>query len=167
MAAGATYNCIATTTLSSAASSVTFSSIPGTYTDLVLIVNQTATTTNNHGIQFNSDTNFNYSTTLVYGNGTSAISERKATSGGGATPYIFTNNGGVTAISTSIIQIMNYSNTTTYKTLLSRWSQGNLAAAAFVGLWQNTSAITSVTYLAGAGNINSGSTFTLYGILSA
>ena len=162
-----TYEPIATTTLGSAQSSVTFSSISGSYTDLVLIVNQTATTTNNHGIQFNGDTNFNYSTTLVYGDGTSAASERKATTGGGATPYIFTNNGGVTAISTSIIQIMNYSNTTTNKTVISRWSQSNVGAVAFAGLWQNTSAIISVTYLAGAGNINSGSTFTLYGIKAA
>lgn len=162
-----TYESIATTTLSSTASSVTFSSISGSYTDLVLVITQTATTTNNHGIRFNNDTGFNYSTTLVYGDGSSAGSERKATSGGGSQNFIYTNNGGVTAISTSIIQIMNYSNATTNKTVISRWSQSSVGAAAFAGLWQNTAAINRVDYVTAAGNINSGSTFTLYGIKSA
>jgi hypothetical protein len=167
MAAGSTYTPLATQTLGSAAASVTFSSISGAYTDLVLVVNQQATSSNNHGIQFNGDTGFNYSTTLLLGDGSSASSERKTTGGGGAQAFIFTNNGGSTAISTSIIQIMNYSNTTTYKTLLSRWAQANSITAAAVGLWQNTAAITSVTYVASAGNISAGSIFTLYGIAAA
>lgn len=162
----ATYDCIATTTLGSAATSVTFSSIPSTYTDLVLIVNQTATTANNHGIRFNNDTASNYSTTLLYGDGSSAASDRKTTSGGGSVTFIYTNNGGATARGTSIIQIMNYSNSTTYKTAITRWSQANTFVAALVGLWQSTAAINRVDYVAGAGDISSGSTFTLYGIKS-
>ena len=162
-----TYEPIATTTLSSTASSVTFSSISGSYTDLVLVITQTATTTNNHGIRFNNDTGFNYSTTLVYGDGSSVGSERKATSGGGSVNYIFTNNGSTGAIATVLIHIMNYSNSSTYKSLLARWGRPDSGVVASVGLWQNTAAINTVDYVAGAGNINSGSTFTLYGIKSA
>ena len=160
-----TYTPLASTTLTEAASSVTLGNIPQTYTDLVLVVNQQAVSTANHGVSFNGDTNFNYSTTAIFGDGSSATSERKTTSAsdGGRRAFVWTNNGGATAIGTSIIQVMNYSNTTTHKTVLSRGNNADNGVMASVGLWQNTAAITSLTYES-AGNINSGSTFTLYGI---
>ena len=79
MAAGNTYTPIATTTLGSAASSYTFSSIPGTYTDLVLVVSgkystgTTGTTTVQIQVGNTSlDTGANYS--IVYLNGSGALS---------------------------------------------------------------------------------------------
>jgi hypothetical protein len=74
---------------------------------------------------------------------------------------------GTNIYSNAIINIQNYSNTTTYKTALLR---SNLATGtypgvdAFVGLWRSTSAITSITILPASNNLLSGSTFTLYGI---
>ena len=158
-----TYTLIASNTLSSAAATVTFSSIPATYIDLVLVINY-GVTSNLYAprIRFNSDTGANYSDTIVSGNGTTATSERHS----GATS-ISGSSTGVTNIllqNVSTLSVMDYSNTTTYKTLTGRNSAPGNEASAFVGLWRNTSAINSITILVGAGDLMSGSTFKLYGI---
>ena len=159
-----TYEAIATQTLTVATTSVTFSSIPQTYTDLVLISNPKNSTSTAVNIYFNSDTGTNYSCTRVYGGGGVASSDRFSNTasslGGWGTntntfPYVF------------ISHIMNYSNTTTFKPMLTRPNEMN---AAYVGListvWRNTNAITSVSFNGNA-NFSIGSTFTLYGIKAA
>lgn len=160
MTAGQTYFPIANTTLSSAAASYTFSSISGSYTDLVLVIGGTLSADISAGIYFNGDTGTNYSTTRMYGNGSSAAS---STSGNENKISITTGTGNV--ISTYIINIMNYANTTTYKTIIGRAAQDSSSARA--GLWRSTSAITSVTIIANGGNIASGTVLTLYGIAAA
>lgn len=160
-----TYEPIATQILTANATSVTFSSIPSSYTDLILIFNGTNATSNNGlRLRFNSDSGTNYSTTYLYGNGSSAVSERTTNTTGG---QIATDIASTQA--TSIAHIMNYSNTTTFKTFLGRGSSAANFADAQVSLWRNTAAITSVTVLLGAGtsNFSTGSTFTLYGIKAA
>ena len=162
MAAGATYEPIATQTLASAAASITFSSIPSTYTDLMLIVNGTAGSGLNMLMQYNSDTATNYSTTRILGDGTTAMSDRITTS---ADMYI-----GVmgTVNTTNVIQVQNYANTTTYKTALSRANSSTIWTAAMVGLWRSTSAINAIKiYLASSGSFQTGTTATLYGIAAA
>jgi hypothetical protein len=62
---------------------------------------------------------------------------------------------------------MNYANTTTYKTVLSRANNSAAGTEAIVGLWRSSAAITSMTVLSETGNIAIGSTFSLYGILAA
>jgi len=167
MPAGATYESIATTTLGSAQASVTFSSISGSYTDLVLIINGKLTTTGNGMfVRINSDTGTNYSTTNVNGNGTSATSGRHTNNSNGI--HIGSWQSGSSAdFAVSITHFMNYANTTTYKTAINRCSVPD--ADAQVGLWRNTNAITSLTLR--TDNVSntwaSGSTFTLYGILAA
>jgi len=159
-----TYESIATNTLSSAASSVTFSTISGSYTDLVLVSNgkMAAGSAVNNKITFNSDTASNYSRTYVYGDGSTALSGRDSSQNN--LGFIYWNS---TNPSNTIVQIMNYSNATTYKTALARTSEDGVAAA-YVGLWRSTSAITSITITRGSTNdFASGSTFTLYGIKSA
>jgi len=166
MAAGSTYSPIATTTLSSAATSYTFSSIPGTYTDLVLVVTGNTNNPTNPTMQFNGDTGTNYSTTWLAGNGTSASSSRASN----ASSIVTNNQGYMTSTSNTVIitQIMSYSNTSTYKSALSRSNAAATGTDATVGLWRSTSAITSVTVLTGSANTFSiGNTFTLYGIASA
>ena len=77
MAAGSTYTPIATTTASGSASSVTFSSIPSTYTDLVIVADILgAASTADAVLRFNSDTTSNYSETVIRGDGSSAASAR-------------------------------------------------------------------------------------------
>ena len=159
MPAGSTYTPIATTTLGSAAGSYTFSSIPSTYTDLVLIVNPKASVSN-MGIRFNSDSGTNYSDTWVYGTGTSALSTR--TSNGNRIYQTIT--AGYVIMK---VNIMNYANTTTYKTTISRTDDAANGVTAIVGNWRSTSAINAITVLAGTGNLPAGTDLTLYGIASA
>lgn len=161
-----TYEPISTTTLSSAAATVTFSSISGSYTDLVLVVvsKWTGSGNSSYGMRFNSDSGSNYSRTYLLGDGGSASSAR-------ATNQTNTYNGQVNATewSPAIFHIMNYSNSTTYKTIVSRTDQTGSYVTAMVALWRSTNAITSIDlgYFDTASNWASGSTFSLYGIKSA
>jgi len=163
-----TYEKIATTTLSSTTNTVTFSSISGAYTDLVLIINGKSDAEASPVLQFNSDTGNNYSDTYMSGRSTNATASVRDTS----QPYIWLvaysrlNTSNLNLL--SIINVMNYSNSTTYKTVLTRSGnavQGNVDTG--VGLWRNTNAITSISVKTASNNFVSGSTFTLYGILKA
>jgi hypothetical protein len=158
-----TYEKIATTTLGSAQATVTFTSITGTYTDLVLITNS-ATGSNDIDmyIQVNSDTGSNYSWTRVQGSGTVAGSARSSSSSLG---YRVGNmSGSNVGQNNTIIQFQNYSNTTTFKTILSRSNNASFLVELFVGLWRSSSAITSMDIKTQSGTFSTGSTFTLYGI---
>ena len=156
----ATYEKIATTTLGSAQASITFSSISGSYTDIVLILAGTVGSLSNVAFQVNSDTGSNYSNTLMLGSGSAATSERQSNTSSGA--------GTVVATGQSIIklQFMNYSNTTTYKTVLNNGGNAGSYIGAGVNLWRSTSAITSIKVMTFNDNstYQTGSTFTLYGI---
>ena len=159
-----TYEPIATTTLGSNAPSVTFSSISGTYTDLVLVFSGSVTVPEDFQIQVNSDTGSNYSRTWVTGNGSAAASARASSD----TKMRLAQNGyATTGISNVIVQFMNYSNTTTNKTVLSRANNAATGTDAIVNLWRSTAAITSIYVYVPSGNFATGSTFTLYGILAA
>jgi hypothetical protein len=161
-----TYEPIATTTLGSAAADVTFSSISGTYTDLVVIYNALAATGNpDMTCQINGDTATNYSATRLTGNGTAASSARYSSQSfcrfdefAAAT---------TTAATTGLVSVMNYSNATTYKTLISRSNQAGSGVEAFVNLWRSTAAITSLKFAFTSGNIATNAVFTLYGIKAA
>jgi hypothetical protein len=165
MAAGNTYESIATQTLGSAAATVTFSSISGSYTDLVLIGQIKGTASTFLNLQFNGDTASNYSRVVLAGQGTVAASELRSNRTAINTDYfqtIQTNFNYITRIN-----IMNYSNSTTYKTVLCRPDNAANGTGATVGLWRSTSAITSVTLLADGNSFDIGTTFSLYGIKAA
>ncbi len=166
MAAGSTYEPIATTTLGSSASSVTFSSIPQTYTDLVLVTEGIGASGGSYdadlNVQFNSDTGANYSFTYFFGTGSSTTANR----GTGTTNGIV---GGVNdnGRSMAICHFNNYSNTNTYKTFIARINRPTLVAA-FVNLWRSNSAISTIyLFPAGGKSFAAGFTFTLYGITAA
>jgi hypothetical protein len=167
-----TYEPIATYTVPSAQSSYTFTSIPSTYTDLVLVAyaKSSLTTTTQVKLTFNSDTTTNYSWTRLLGDGSAASSARGTTQAYVEVGYIAGNSGTVQP-DIFILNIMNYANTTTFKTLTSRWQSMNAAnayVAAVVGLWRKTpEAITSITLAPTSANFDTGSTFTLYGIKAA
>lgn len=163
MAAGSTYTPLATQTLSSAAATVTFSSISGAYTDLVLIFGGTG-----NGVdiqyQFNGDTGTNYSVTRLSGNGTTAVSNRNTNYASIEADYNAYANATQTV---NICNIMNYSNSTTYKTALFRSNNASLGVDAGVGLWRNTAAITQVLIKTNASTFSTGTVFSLYGIAAA
>ena len=163
MAAGSTYTPIANTTLTSTSSSVSFSSISGSYTDLVLVIlTAISSGANDTWLRFNSDSGTNYSRTKVASDGSSMTSFRAANQNA----YYGIGNIG-TQWMMSVNHIMDYTNTTTYKTLLTRHGSLSNETAESVGLWRSTSAITSIEIAPGTSTFISGSTFTLYGIVAA
>jgi hypothetical protein len=160
----ATYEPIATTTLASAVSTFTFSSIPSTYTDLVLIADMSSAGTNAYpSVRLNGDSASNYSRTYINGDGGTVSSSRNSESWW----TVFGNQ--LAASRTNIIMhIMNYSNTTTFKTALSRKNDTGGVMGVTVHLWRSTAAINSVQIgTQTADTFSIGTTFTLYGIKAA
>ena len=167
MAAGATYEPIATTTLSSATGTIIFSSISGSYTDLVLIASRrysnVGTGAENTFIRFNNDSTALYSMTyLIDGPGSGRFANFNS---------LYTSAGGneiANRFSVDVWNIMNYSNTTTYKTSMLRMNFGVNMLQQWVGLWRSTAAINRIDIIgSGSATFAIGSTFSLYGIAAA
>lgn len=161
----ATYEPIEAKTLGSDVATVTFSSIPATYTDLVLVmaVKKSASDGGYLALRYNSDTATNYSATYMYGNGTSALSGRVSSEAFGRFGNASTSN-----FENTIVSIQNYANATTYKTSISRSNLSNVYTLSYCTLWRKApEAINSITILTDTGNLVTGSTFTLYGIKAA
>ena len=173
MAAGSTYTPIATATATGGVTEIiTFSSISGSYTDLILIANTgpmpeiTA-----FRFRFNSDAGSNYSYLQASTLGSNAATTQDANQVSGLVSGSLMNT---TDRSMFVINILNYSNSSTYKTTIntgSRADSTNLAALSMcVSTWHSTSPITTVSISGGFGGgvyIPNGSTFTLYGIAAA
>lgn len=165
-----TYESIATNTLGSAAASVTFSSIPATYTDLVLVINARGTTVaTSTSVYFTTNiTGANYSLTWLVGNGVGAASSRYSGLSQGYLGYISAASNPASSFGNIIANFMNYSNTTTFKTIISRGNVAEAETDAYVNLVRGTSALTTITVGEGSGNnFVTGSTFNLYGIKAA
>ena len=162
-----TYEKIATTTLGSNQSSVTFSSISSAYTDLVIVMNGSDTGGVQLAIQYNGDTGNNYSMVGLTGNGSIAYSV-KGLNGAliqfGWDAYLESGYN-----YNAIINIQNYSNTTTYKTLIGRANNATTGVTATAAMWRSTAAINEIKFLQAYGSdlFKTGSTFTLYGIARA
>lgn len=160
-----TYDKIATASGTGSSGSITFSSIAGIYTDLVVVCAARLTTgAGDLLFEFNGDTGSNYSTTYLTGTGSAASSGRfsnQIKTYNDVNGYVDTTNA-----HNSITHIMNYSNSTTYKTLMSRSNNAAGGTDATVSLWRSTAAIIQVRiYL--SNNFATSSTFTLYGIKAA
>jgi hypothetical protein len=171
MAIGNTYEAIATQTLGSAAASVTFSSISGAYTDLVFVVNAAQQNSQPIYLRVNGLTTAIYSNTYLYGNGTTAASGRYSAAALGGAGFNLDNINGspfpTDFSGQATYHFMNYSNTTTYKTILMRHGTAAGFVTADIGLIQTTNAISSINIYPYTGNLNTGSTFSLYGIKAA
>lgn len=154
-----TYVALQTATVTgSAVPYVDFTSIPQGYTDLVVVAN-VSDSSYQALLMFLNGTTTGYSWTYLNGDGTSATSGRYSNE-------VQINIGlASTTPSTNIIHLQNYSNTTTYKTVLCRANVASNSTRATVALWRNTAAITSIR-LQGT-SIQVGSTFTIYGIAAA
>lgn len=162
-----TYIKIGSYTAPSAVASYTFSNIPQNYTDLVFILSGTIATNGKSPIfQFNGDTGTTYSNTRLRGSSSSKESLATANTAGAYTPY------GVGFSSTlqnnTMVNIMNYSNGTTYKTLMYKSinANGSLGQGMECGVstWRSTSPITSILIKGDGANLSSGFTITMYGI---
>jgi hypothetical protein len=157
--------------LGSAATSITFSSIVSSYTDLKLVIVFKGAAGGPQGnLTFNGDTSTNYSFTRLNGNGTTANSGRQANIN---TIYY----GDYQAVGTSttipemsVIDIFSYAGST-YKSILENSAanyNGSGGVCYQVGMWRSTAAITSINLvLQGGTQFAAGTTATLYGIKAA
>ena len=163
----ATYEPITTTTLGSAAATISFTSISASYTDIrVVLAGSHETTATTLRMQVNSDTGTNYSYTELIGDGATASSSR-----GTSSSRINCGNANFNNTQPSLITVdwFSYAGSTN-KTCLVTASQdrnGSGSVLRTVGLWRSTSAITSVQLFPATGNFATGTTATLYGILKA
>ena len=154
-----TYVALATTTLASASSSVTFSSIPADYRDLVLVASG-ATTTSDTVIltTFNNDVTDTYSYVQMYG-------EASYGSDSNTLEHIFTIFGGTGSVGNVVFNIMDYSATDKHKTVLTR--ENNLGISwtgARATRWPQTTAISEIDLTPRSGNFAIGTTISLFGI---
>lgn len=157
----ATYEAIATTTLGSAQNTVSFTSIPATFTDLILIMDFAINSNAEVFVSYNNATT-GFSRVYFEGNGSTTTSNTFNSSGAAF------NILGRSSTMTNIIQIMNYANTNVYKATLARFSAPLDLLGALISTWQNTAAINRVDLsVQSAGTFNTGSIFTLYGIKAA
>jgi hypothetical protein len=156
-----TYVALDKVTVGTATPSITFSSIPATYTDLVIVTEGVESANQYVAIRFNGDTASNYSQTRLFGQGTTATSDRQTSATFGRLSV-----GNPTNRFAIIASVFNYANATTFKTWLSRTNTANDYVGAIAGLWRATpAAITSITITTTtADNFSVGSTFSLYGI---
>ena len=169
--AGGDYESIQTFTLSSSQSSVTFSSIPSTYTHLQIrsISRGDVAGTGRQvtKINFNSDTGSNYASHELYGNGSSAAASALTSS---TYAYAGINPASGTLASTfgaAVVDILDYANTNKYKTTRTLDGvdyNGDGVVILTSGLWMNTAAVSSITLTHATGNFVQYSSFALYGI---
>jgi len=163
-----TYLPLATITLTSTDSEIVFSSIPGIYRDLVLVISNAGSTGGTKtGLIINGDTGANYPFVRMYGFSGGAGSQ--AFSITGKMFDVGELSGSSTLISTT--QLMDYAQTNKQKTGLTRWNSPTAWVAANAFRWASTAAITTLSlapYDANTGNQSGsftiGSTFSLYGV---
>jgi len=153
------YIALATTTLGSAASSVTFSSIPTSVNgvalrDLILVYDAQGGSAQEVRLALNGST-ANGSFVFMLGDGSSPASGTASALIGGT---ISTNR------SNNILQFMDYSATDKHKTILIRSNRPSEAVLAYACRWAQTTAINSVQVYPNSGNWSSGGTFSLYGV---
>jgi hypothetical protein len=159
------YESIATTTVSSATSTVTFSSIPSAYQHLQLRAFSNSTTGAPARIRFNSDSGSNYTLHVIQGNGASA-GVGGVTAQSGIDAMISSNSSNV--FGGSIVDILDYRNTNKYTTIAAfdgYETNSNGTIYLYSGLWLNTAEISTITLTdSSGGNFNTYSSFALYGI---
>lgn len=176
---GATsFESIATVTVGSGgASTITFSSIPSTYTHLqvryLARTNRTSSDTDAVKMTFNSDTGANYSNHQLYGLATGTVGAY----GGANESLIYvereTSDGAASSIfGVGVIDILDYANTNKYKTarILAGCDLNNTSGQIHFdsGSWRSTNAITSINFTPNTGSgFVQYSSFALYGIKSA
>lgn len=167
MPAGATYDPIATTTLSSAASTITFTSITSAYTDLKVVLRFSPSNDDRAICTFNSDNGANYSVTVLNGTG-SAVSTGLDRDINYIQPS--RNAGAANEQQLVIMDIFNYSGSTRKCVLSDVAADRNGAGLTVksINLWRSTSAINRIDFkLLNSNNYNIGTTVTLYGIKNA
>jgi hypothetical protein len=137
------------------------SSIPATFTDLIVVSNVLYSANNGDYISWriNGDSSSLYSNTPLVGTGTAAESFR-ATNDNKIAFYGSSTSNYVPVIT----NFMDYANTTTNKTILQRASNAASSVEARVGLYRSTAAINSISLFFAVASIAAGTNIKIYGI---
>ena len=170
----ATFEAIASTTLSSNTADVTFSSIPGTYEHLQLRMFVRGNRSANWQwiyAQFNSDTGSNYAYSRLYGANSTASADKATAQTFAPLGFSTSNNSTANCFGVSVVDILDYASTDKYTTIRSICGQDqnntNGTVYLFSDLWLSTSAITSIRLYPVTDNWVAGSVFALYGLRSS
>lgn len=164
-----TWVALKSTTVGTATPTITFTGIPSTYTDLILMSNSKCSNTSTGAsitIRFNSDSAGNYSQSSIQASSTSRITERYANTTGIDGGRINTSNSSNSNWGQAITHIQNYASTSYQKLCLSKSSVTNEAWKQYQSgsLWRNSAnAINTITITCGY-DFLVGSTFSLYGV---
>lgn len=166
------YDSIATVSGTGSSGTITFSSIPSTYTHLQIriISRSSSAASSTVRVNFNSDTGSNYANHMLYGEGSAAYAAQNTNQT--YMRFYGMAYSGLTAsvMSAHLIDILDYANTNknkVYRTLGGFDANSSGEQGLFSGLWMSTSAITTIDLIAGAGNWTTDSRFALYGIKGA
>jgi hypothetical protein len=166
-----TYEPIATANGTGSSGTITFSSIPSTYTDLRIIIQATSPASGQYispGIRFNSDSGANYNNTIVWGDGASAGSYRANSS---TLFYAGPTQVGVQNANPciGIVDVFSYTGSTFKTSLVSGSvdSNGSGSVEQIVTCWRNTSAITAVSVISQGASFSTSTVVTIYGIKAA
>ena len=157
----AKYTVIDSQVLTTSAASVTFSSIPGGYKDLMLVMNISATATAGVNLRFNSDSGSNYSYVWAYGNGSVTGSSGGTLAQISISPY---SSPDTTFAGSYLVEIFDFSATDKHSSILSRSNNANSGTAMYAGRWANTAAVTSIEVFFNSNQMAAGSTFRLLGV---
>ena len=165
------YESIASASGTGSSGTITFSSIPATYTHLqIRFIGRATTATSTIRVQFNSDTGSNYANHMLYGEGSAVYAANNFTQT--YMKFYGLANSGLSAdiVSAHIVDVLDYTNTNknkVYRTLGGFDANGSGEQGLFSGLWMSTSAITSIDLITNSGSWTSSSSFALYGIKGA
>ena len=165
---------IAKTVLGSDTASITFSSIPGTYDDLLLCVSLRSDETGGDGfdsfnLRFNGDTGSNYTYRRIRGDG-SGVASATATQTSLRTGYYNLASSTSNCFGNGEIYLPNYAGSTNKSmssTTVAEQNSSTAYIAAIAGLWSDTSAITTILISPLSGNWVTNSSAYLYGITKA
>jgi hypothetical protein len=159
-----TYTALATVTLASTAATITFSSIPATYRDLILVGSGTASVSAiDIGSRLNSDSGSNYSQVAMF-----AIDDGSIGSSSSTETYFGAGRFSASRANFQT-QFLDYSATDKHKTILTRYDDATVVTVARAARWASTSAINSISLFNSGGNgqvFAIGTTFSLYGVIA-
>jgi len=167
MPAGSTYDSIYSTTLSSNQNRIDFSSIPQTFTDLVLVIHAKATAANDIELRLNDDAAASYHRTLMWHTTAGpSISRGVNINFMRLSNYAYADTA---EPASHIVHFFNYADTLYSKSVMNLGFSTN-GIDHENHLWKSTSAINTITQIdiySGNANFSTNCKFTLYGIKAA
>jgi hypothetical protein len=155
---------LANVTLSSAASSITFGSIPTSVNgvalrDLYLVAWLKTSGQTDVVLSLNADTSNTYVSVSMAGTGSTTGSSIITRTG-----YFIAYNGSTSETSFTTATILDFVASDKHKTSLTRWNNTNDSVQALAGRWPSTSVVTSLAVRGTGSNLASGTTLALYGV---